>query len=37
MGGLMRTDTSTSIEGVPGLMDIPYLGKLFSSESAYQA
>ena len=33
MGGLMRTDTSTSIEGVPGLMDIPYLGKLFSSES----
>jgi general secretion pathway protein D len=32
MGGLMRTDTSTSREGVPGLMDIPYLGKLFSSE-----
>jgi general secretion pathway protein D len=32
MGGLMRTDTSTSKEGVPGLMDIPYFGKLFSSE-----
>jgi general secretion pathway protein D len=33
MGGLMRTDTSQTVEGVPGLMDIPYLGKLFSSES----
>ncbi len=27
------TDTSQTVEGVPGLMDIPYLGKLFSSES----
>jgi general secretion pathway protein D len=33
MGGLMRTDSSKTVEGVPGLMDIPYLGKLFSSES----
>ena len=33
MGGLMRTDTSQIVEGIPGLMDIPYLGKLFSSES----
>jgi len=33
MGGLMRTDKSKTVEGVPGLMDIPYLGKLFSSES----
>jgi general secretion pathway protein D len=32
MGGLMRTDTSTQKEGVPVLMDIPYIGKLFSSE-----
>ena len=33
MGGLMRTDKSKTVEGIPGLMDIPYLGKLFSSES----
>ena len=33
MGGLMRTDKSQTEVGVPGLMDIPYLGKLFSSES----
>ena len=33
MGGLMRTDTSQTVEGIPGLMDIPYVGKLFSSES----
>jgi general secretion pathway protein D len=33
MGGLMRTDTSQTVEGIPGLMSIPYLGKLFSSES----
>ena len=33
MGGLMRTDSSKTVEGIPGLMDIPYLGKLFSSES----
>jgi len=29
----MRTDSSKTVEGIPGLMDIPYLGKLFSSES----
>jgi general secretion pathway protein D len=33
MGGLMRTDKSQTEIGIPGLMDIPYLGKLFSSES----
>lgn len=33
MGGLMRTDKSKTVEGIPGLMDIPYIGKLFSSES----
>ncbi|MBT6600547.1 MAG: type II secretion system secretin GspD [Nitrospina sp.] len=33
MGGLMRTDSSQTVEGVPGLMDLPYIGKLFSSES----
>jgi general secretion pathway protein D len=33
MGGLMRTDKSVTVEGIPGLMDIPYIGKLFSSES----
>ena len=33
MGGLMRTDSSQTVEGIPGLMDIPYLGKLFSSEN----
>ena len=33
MGGLMRTDKSQTEVGIPGLMDIPYLGKLFSSES----
>lgn len=32
MGGLMRTDTTVTVEGIPGLMDIPYIGKLFSSE-----
>jgi len=32
MGGLMRTDTTDTVEGIPGLMDIPYIGKLFSSE-----
>ncbi|MCH8157269.1 MAG: type II secretion system secretin GspD [Nitrospinae bacterium] len=32
MGGLMRTDTTETVEGIPGLMDIPYIGKLFSSE-----
>ena len=33
MGGLMRTDKSQVEVGIPGLMDIPYLGKLFSSEN----
>ena len=33
MGGLMRTDKSKTVEGVPGLMDIPFIGKFFSSES----
>ena len=33
MGGLMRTDTLNTVEGIPGLMDIPYVGKLFSSQS----
>ncbi len=34
MGGLMRTDTSKIVEGVAGLMDIPYIRKLFSRENA---
>jgi len=33
MGGLMRTTTTDSIEGIPLLKDIPYFGKLFSSQS----
>ena len=33
MGGLMRTDTSETSDGVPGLKDIPYLGKFFSTNS----
>ena len=34
MGGLMRTDKSQVEVGIPGLMDIPYIGKLFSSENS---
>ena len=34
MGGLMRTDTSKIVEGVAGLMNIPYIRKLFSRENA---
>ena len=33
MGGLMRTDTLDTVTGVPVLKDLPYIGKLFGSES----
>ncbi|MBT3923889.1 MAG: type II secretion system secretin GspD [Nitrospina sp.] len=33
MGGLMRTDTIDTISGVPVLKDLPYVGKLFGSET----
>jgi general secretion pathway protein D len=33
MGGLMRTDTVESNEGIPILRKIPYLGKLFSTDT----
>jgi len=33
MGGLMRTDTLVSNEGIPFLRDIPWLGKLFSTDT----
>ena len=33
MGGLIRTRKSETVEGIPFLMDIPYLGYLFSSVS----
>jgi len=33
MGGLMRTDTLVSNEGVPFLRKIPWLGKLFSTDT----
>ena len=33
MGGLMRTDTTDTISGVPVLKDLPYIGKLFGSET----
>ena len=33
MGGLMRTDTTDTTTGVPVLKDLPYVGKLFGSES----
>ena len=32
MGGLMRTDTVTSNEGIPILRKIPYIGKLFGTD-----
>lgn len=32
MGGLMRTTVSKTKEGIPGLMEIPYLGRLFSNQ-----
>ncbi len=33
MGGLMRTDSTDTVSGVPFLKDLPYIGKLFGSES----
>ena len=33
MGGLMRTDSTGTITGVPILKDLPYIGRLFGSES----
>ena len=33
MGGLMRTDTTDTISGVPLLKDLPFIGKLFGTES----
>ena len=33
MGGLMRTDTLVSNEGIPFLRDIPWLGRLFSTDT----
>ncbi len=33
MGGLMRTDTLVSNEGIPFLRDIPWLGKFFSTDT----
>ena len=31
MGGLIRTTESDTVEGIPFLMDIPFLGRLFST------
>ncbi len=33
MGGLMRTDSTDTISGVPFLKDLPLVGKLFGTES----
>ncbi|MBN1592008.1 MAG: type II secretion system secretin GspD [Candidatus Coatesbacteria bacterium] len=33
IGGMIKKNTNTAREGIPLLMDIPYLGKLFSSTS----
>lgn len=33
MGGLMRTETTNTISGVPFLKDLPLIGKLFGTES----
>ena len=33
MGGLMQTNTTDTVSGVPILKDLPYIGKLFGSES----
>ena len=33
MGGLIRTTETDTVEGIPLLMDIPYLGRLFSTHS----
>jgi len=34
MGGLIRTTESVTVEGIPFLMDIPFLGRLFSTHTA---
>jgi general secretion pathway protein D len=34
MGGLIRTTKSDTVEGIPWLMDIPWLGRLFSTNSS---
>lgn len=33
MGGLMRTDKTNTVSGVPFLKDLPFIGKLFGTES----
>jgi type II secretory pathway component GspD/PulD (secretin) len=33
MGGLIRTRDSETVEGIPWLMDIPYIGRLFSTHT----
>ena len=33
IGGLVKTTSTRNISGIPGLMQIPYLGRLFSSET----
>ena len=33
MGGLIRTTKTDTVEGIPFLMDIPWLGRLFSTKS----
>lgn len=33
MGGLMRTNSTDTVSGVPILKDLPYIGKLFGTES----
>ena len=33
MGGLMQTTTTDTVSGIPILKDLPYIGKLFCSES----
>ena len=33
MGGLIRTTKTDTVEGIPFLMDIPWLGRLFSTHS----
>ncbi len=34
MGGLMRTDKTDTTSGIPILKDLPYIGKLFGSETS---
>ncbi|MBI2687552.1 MAG: hypothetical protein HYX27_14660 [Acidobacteria bacterium] len=33
IGGLVKTSTSRNVSGIPGLMSIPWFGRLFSSEN----